>query len=508
MHRLSSQMRKGLSGILAAALIGSSMSMAVFADTKSLNAGTYDIDVELSSYVDAMGGIDFTKNTKVVKSASVTVDQNGDASLKLNTGLGNELTIYTIACKPFISGEHQPGYYADGEVQLIDESDYTVASYSNAKTDGSVVQTSYITSMKLPVTVGTSEYKLWYYVDSNVMGCQFCDGSGSAGSNVPDTATKYAAVLTLDWNSVKGNGTAAPDAGAAEEGTVYSADMELSCYVDAMGGIEFAGEHNLLQGNKIVMDEDGNYTATLKFGKTTGLNIYTVDCTAFIGEKEKPGYYDADGNVKTAQYTMSSDTVHSGSEEKEVKYVTSMTFPVNKEKSEYHLWLWLDSNVMGCQFGDGSGSAGSGTAGAKTKYAATLTIDWSTLKEGSSMSDSSAKKTSATVEYVVENCYEVEIPSKITVDSKTKEGKYTVNADAIPKNGYMIVTADAEGTLKNEYNDTVAFTNTLSQPADSDNEGTKLMEEGDTLEGLVKVTGKASSNGTYKGTINFTIDCY
>lgn len=505
MHKLSSLMRKGFKGILTAALIGSAMSMTAFADTPStsLKAGTYDIDAELSCFVNAMGGVDFTKDTGVLKDATVTVDEAGDAKLTLELGMGTPFNIYNVPCTPWISGDYAPGYYLDGEVQMLGESDYAKTAYTNHKSNGDTVETTYMTSLTFPVDVETSEYTMWMYIDSNVMGCQMCDGSGSGASNTPGVSTKHTAKVTLDWASVDtgtDNGGSEND-GAGDvteiEGTVYSADMKLSCYVDAMGGVEFSDGYGLLQGNKIVKDEEDNYIVTLKFGTTSGLTVYTVDCTAFIGKDSVPGYYDADGKVQNAKYTVSSKTVYSGSKEKDVNYVDSMTFPIEKNVSEYDLYLYLDSNVMGKQLGE-----------ADSTHVATLTIDWSTLKEGSSESSVSKKNMSATVEYVVENCYEVEIPTTISVDSKTKEGKYVVNADAIPEGGYIIVTADSEGVLKDEYNHTVAFTNTLSQPEDSENEGTKLMEEGDTLNGLIKITGKASSNGTYRGTLNFTINCY
>lgn len=502
MHRLSSQMRKGLSGVLAAALIGSSMSMAAFADTASIKAGTYDIDGALSSYCDAMGGIEFTDGERnVLQGAKVTVDAEGDAKVTLTLGKGTSFDIYTIACTPWISGDYQPGYYdANGDLKKIDESDYTTVTFTNKKSNGSTEETSYISSLTFPVEVGTEEYNLWYYLDSNVMGCQFCDGSGTAGSNTPDTATKYKAVLTLDWDSVETGNDNTGNSGSsdatdsdAEEDGVFSADMELSMYVSAMGGVEF-GE-GILQGNKLVQeDEDGNYTVTLKFGEGS-LTIYSVAATTYIDKQITPGYY-VDGNVKDAEYTTSGNKV------------TSMTFPVKKGTSEYTLWLYLNSNMMGCQFGDGSGDAGSNKPGESTPYAATLTIDWDTLKEGSSSAGTSTGKDkhSMKIEFVVEGDYVVEIPSELKVDSVTKEGKYTVEVTELPDDGYVVITADSEGVLTNENNKTVTFTNTLTNTQDSD-QGGKITEAGDTLDGLVKVTGKGSK-GTYKGTLNFTINCY
>ena len=56
--------------------------------------------------------------------------------------------------------------------------------------------------MTFPVSEETSEYNLWIYINSNVMGVQFCDGSGSSSSNHPNEATPYVGKLTIDWSSL------------------------------------------------------------------------------------------------------------------------------------------------------------------------------------------------------------------------------------------------------------------------------------------------------------------
>lgn len=508
MHKLSSRVRKGLSGILTAAMIGSAMSATAFADT-TLKAGTYDVDATLSCYVNAMGGVEFSDGYGLLKDSTITVDESGDAEITLELGTTSGLSIYGVACTAFIGTDENPGYYVNGSV--VEVSDYTVSEATAANASG---QVNYIESITFPVDQSVSEYTMWLYLDSNVMGCQLGDGSGSGASNTPGVATAHTATLTIDWDSIDtGSNSGSENTGSGStteeiEGTVYHADMTLSCYVNAMGGVEFSDGYGLLKGNSIVVDEDNNYTATLKLGTTSGLSIYGVACTAFIGTDETPGYYDADGDVLDVDsYTVSDEKVANANGQ--VNYITSITFPVEKDTEEYTLWLYLDSNVMGCQLGDGSGSGASNNPGVATAHTAILTIDWDTLAAGSSDSNDEKFSAKATIEYVVECCYEVDIPATIEVDAGTKTGEYTVNADAIPTGGYMIVTADSEGVLTNDQDGaTIAFTNELSQPSDSENEGTKLMEEGDYLEGKVTITGKASSNGTYTGTLNFTINCY
>lgn len=166
-----------------------------------------------------------------------------------------------------------------------------------------------------------------------------------------------------------------------------SVDATLSCYVNAMGGQEFGKPVH--KGTKILKKADGTYKVLLSLGKGTG-NILGIDFDAFIDPRNStPGYYDVDGNVQNAKYTISdTDTAkaNTGLDEsgervlEDVNYVTSMTFPVSKEKSEYNLWLYVNSNVMGVQFCNGSGTGTSGQPNTATPYVGKLTIDWSSLK--------------------------------------------------------------------------------------------------------------------------------
>lgn len=278
----------------------------------------------------------------------------------------------------------------------------------------------------------------------------------------------------------------------------YTVDATLSCYVNAMGGVEFSDGYGLLKETTVTVDEDGNATATLNLGTTSGLSVYGVACTAFIGTDEAPGYYK-DGAVtkENVTYTTSSDTATNS--KGQVNYLTSITMPVDTATSEYTMWLYLDSNVMGCQLGDGSGTGSSNTPGVATKHTAKLTIDWSTAEEILTPDESSTQ--SANVEYTVEGGYEVEIPATITVDASTKEGKYTVTAKnfVIEENAYVTVTTSGSGKLSNG-SDELAFTNTLAEG--------NLTKSGDTLAGTVTVTDSPSNPGRYTGTVDFAINYF
>lgn len=195
------------------------------------------------------------------------------------------------------------------------------------------------------------------------------------------------------------------------EGT-YSVDATLSCYVNAMGGIEFGAP--LLTGSTIKVDTNGKKTMTLNFTKSS-VTIYNITCDTFINpspitEDSKVGIkngtigiYDDNGNLQTdsVEYTPSDDTALNSKSE-EVHYVTSISFPIESVKDTYELTVYVNSNVMGVQFGTG-GSDG---------YPATLTVDRNRLKAESAGTEQTeqyetlpykTKAVQATTEVVVED---------------------------------------------------------------------------------------------------------
>lgn len=298
-------------------------------------------------------------------------------------------------------------------------------------------------------------------------------------------------------------------ASALDASSAYAPDAGLSCYVNAMGGIEFANEE-LFQGVSIATDDAGNAYATIKFGAGNGsFSIYTVKVYHFIDPTNStPGYYDESGNVVelselaesdgvTPGYTVSSDT-RENNDGAEIHYVDSMTIPVSEDTGSYYLWVYVNSNVMGVQFCDGSGSAASNTPNAATPYKAALTINW----DGTVKIDESSSQ-SATVNYTVTigSTYEVSIPSTITVDPDTKTAAYQVVAEDFDliEGAYVTVAADTSGALSNGA-ESVSFTNELAEG--------QLTTTGDALDGTVTVTGTPASSGTYTGTIDFTINYF
>ncbi len=154
---------------------------------------------------------------------------------------------------------------------------------------------------------------------------------------------------------------------------VTPVNASLSCYIHAMGGVEFGAP--LLSGAQAEVEPDGSKTMTLFFTKSS-VTIYGVTCDTFIDLSPSfvtdtngvpsgtLGFYEADGTLNTADvtYTLSTDTAQNPQQE-QVHYVTSLTFPIREEQETYQLSLFVNSNVMGTQFTlDG--------------YPATLTVDW------------------------------------------------------------------------------------------------------------------------------------
>lgn len=267
----------------------------------------------------------------------------------------------------------------------------------------------------------------------------------------------------------------------------YTVDSDLSCYVTAMGGVEF-GEP-LLTKTEVTVNDDGTAKFDLSFTKSS-VTIYSVTCDTFVDATADGAVlnYKDGSEWKTAEYTLSSDTALNPNNDP-VNYVDSMSFTVSSLSDTYNLGMYINSNVMGVQFG-GSDSA---------NYQATLTVDWSTASEIKVADKTSSQ--SATVKYSVEEGYEVKIPAEISVDTETKTASYSVEAKnfVLPENAYVTVTANENGSLSNG-KDSLAFTNELASG--------NLTKTGDKLSGTVTVTGDPASAGEYTGTVDFTINYF
>ena len=159
----------------------------------------------------------------------------------------------------------------------------------------------------------------------------------------------------------------AADLPGFQKGT-YEVEANLSCFVNAMGGVEFGAP--LLERAEVTIGEDDKGVISLYFVKSS-VTIYNVTCDTYIDPNETLGYYDKDGNLQTEllEITMSSEEdLALNPNGESVSYLTSVSFPLDQITDTYQLALYINSNVMGTQFGVGD-------------YSATLKVDWSTVPE-------------------------------------------------------------------------------------------------------------------------------
>lgn len=307
---------------------------------------------------------------------------------------------------------------------------------------------------------------------------------------------RFSAILSLVLAFVLVLGMT-PAAFAAEpslEAGSYSIDASLSAFISAMGGVEFG--NGLLTGATVNVDENGDASVTIGLA-TSQVTIYGVTCDTFIdATNSAPGYYQ-DGTSKTATYTLSDKTALNPNSES-IHYVDTITVPVAVGTESVKMWMYVNSTVMGCQFGDGSGSGSSNTPGANTPYTAKLTLDWSSAEKIVEADKTSTQDANVSLVYQASGEYEVSIPATIQVDKSTLAAAYTVEATSfdIDDAAYVTVTAATDGVLTNDKGGTTTFTNTLADG--------KLKVTGDTLAGAVSVE-KPSAHGTFQGSITFTI---
>lgn len=254
---------------------------------KTPDAGTYSVKSTLSCFVDAMGGQEF--GAKLYKGAKITVDKNGSAKATLSFGTG-KVQIYSVTCDVFVDKTLSPhlGYY-DKSGKLHKDAAYTVgtekvnANLLRKDSDGNYIveKDTYVTSMTFPVDVGDSELFLYLYINSQVMGVQFCNGKGTAASTQPDKATPYQAKLHLDWSSLQktgpsDSGTAAP---AAPEDTGTTAPDKTG---DVSGG---KPDSTQKQSATVTYEAKTSYEveipASIAVNSATRKGSYTVKAKSF-----------------------------------------------------------------------------------------------------------------------------------------------------------------------------------------------------------------------------------
>jgi len=253
------------------------------------------------------------------------------------------------------------------------------------------------------------------------------------------------------------------DVNNLSEGT-YDVEASLSCYVNAMGGVEFGKP--LLTGSSIAVDSSGNKKMTLNFTKSS-VTIYNITCDTFIDINPPStddsrgitsgtiGYYDKNGNVQTAEYTLSDDTALNSRDER-VNYVDSMTFFLDEISDTYSLTMYINSNVMGVQFCNENDKATEAT------YSATLTVDWSSLKSSSTGSDSSSGSLNNNA-VVGEDELET-LPAETQVQPATEEAS-ALDDEVVEKDGLNIHYVNGENDNSNSDSGNALYTAYLNVPA-------------------------------------------
>lgn len=343
----------------------------------------YDADLDASITMGAMGEIDF--GGSLVETAYVTAE-NGKYSLTIIFKAGT-LTVGSISQSIFVDDEPENaetingikngtiGVYDANGALLTDGVSKTYSSGDDYLATPSGKKVYYVKSATIPVDALRANYDITLYVNSPIMGAQFAN----------DT---YKATLELDLESgrvveaVSGLGVETKNEVQEEkpQPAYMQYDAELSCYVTAMGGVEFG--NGLLSGVYVEKEED-QYYLTLIFNKSQ-VTIYTITCDTFIdtdlanagtskGIKDGTiGVYNEDGTLVTegveVRYSTGDDYVKD-STGRNVYYVKSVRIPVDSLRETYKLALYINSSVMGVQFCEPNETVSTGT------YSATLTLE-------------------------------------------------------------------------------------------------------------------------------------
>lgn len=230
----------------------------------------------------------------------------------------------------------------------------------------------------------------------------------------------------------------------------YFVDAKLSCYVNAMGGVEF-GEP-LLTGAMLVVDKNGKESLKLTFTKSQ-VTIYNVTCDTFIdaepsyvtedrGVKSGTiGIYKSNGKLETksVSYTLSDDTAENPKKE-QVHYVDSITAPIDKRSDSYNFTFYINSNTMGVQFCNENSKATSAT------YPATLSVDWDSLSktqvndttENSSTPSTASETTATQAAAEADNNTGSENTAAVESESSTQGTEKSVSENVVEDEGLNI----------------------------------------------------------------------
>jgi hypothetical protein len=213
-----------------AVLVTTMLGLTAFAvDLDNLPAGEYAVGASLSCYVNAMGGVVF--GAPLLRGATLIVDGGGNRTLKLALGKSS-VTIYGVTCDTFV--DTSPSYQTDdrgvksGTIGFYDGSGaLRTAGVTHTLSQDTALNASnesvhYVDSISFPLSQKNSEYRLTLYINSNVMGVQFCEKNDKA------TATTYQAVLTVNWDSLAADMLTAAASGAEKSAAANTGDASAN----------------------------------------------------------------------------------------------------------------------------------------------------------------------------------------------------------------------------------------------------------------------------------------
>lgn len=314
MQKLKLKAGKIISLCMAAVMMFSTSVTAFAAELPE--AGTYNVDADLSCYVSAMGGIEFGDG--LVTGVQVEKEENGNMTMTVNF-TKSEVTIYSIACYTFVDATNsQPAFY-DSEGKLNKE-DATYTLSSDTALNPSSQDVNYVDSLSFPISGLNETYTLYLYVNSQVMGVQFCNGNGTGSSNQPDVATPYAATLTVDWDTAELVDT--PDETQnASSNVTYEVSAGYEVEIPAEITVDSAtktGKYTV-QASNFIIDSEAYVTVVAEAGGTLSNGSDTVTFSNTLEE----GRLTATGDSLAGEIKVTSDAASAG------KYTGSTDFTIN-----------------------------------------------------------------------------------------------------------------------------------------------------------------------------------
>ncbi|MDR1914571.1 MAG: hypothetical protein LBQ68_08850, partial [Clostridiales bacterium] len=123
----------------------------------------------------------------------------------------SSVTIYSVTCDTFVDADPSYvtedrgvksgtiGYYDQNGNLKTENVSYTLSE--DTALNAANEEVHYVESITFPLTYESDKYYLTLYINSNVMGVQFCNSNDKA------TTATYPAVFTVNWDTISGNGS-------------------------------------------------------------------------------------------------------------------------------------------------------------------------------------------------------------------------------------------------------------------------------------------------------------